>query len=78
MLQKTSLGERCAPCNFVLLVMLGGTLGLPHRVPGGVPNLVDYGKINVETNLIDMETLRNMDVPLVSSLLTLKRLHTFS
>ena len=32
----------------------------------------------IQVHLIDMETLRNIDIPLVSSLLTLKRFHTFS
>ena len=61
----------------------------PHCVLRCVPNEIDYGKINVEANsgtavytrmndLIDMQTLRNIDVPLVSSYLTLTRFDTFS
>ena len=52
-------------------------------------NEIDYGKINVKTNsciynythqnnLNDIEILRNISIPQVSSLLTLKRFHTLS
>ena len=47
MLLKASSGKRCAPRNFVTL---GCTLCSPHRVLRRIPNEIDYGKINVETN----------------------------
>ena len=50
-LLNASSGEHCAPCNFVLLVTLGGTcVCLIVYLPHCVPNETDYGKINVETN----------------------------
>ena len=60
----------------------------PHCVPRCAPNEIDYGKIKCwnkfmyscihENDLIDMETLWNINVPLVSPLLTVKIFHTFS
>ena len=56
---------------------------MPNFVPRYVSNEIDYGKKNVEinsgihqNNITDMEILRNIDVPLVFSLLTLKRFQT--
>ena len=50
MLSKASSGERCAPHNFVLLVMLQGTPCLPRHVSHHVRNEIDHGKISFETN----------------------------
>ena len=41
-------------------------------------NRFTYGCCINQNKLIDMETLRNIDVPLMSSLLTLKRFQNFS
>ena len=56
---------------------------MPNCVPRYVSNEIDYGKKNVEINsgihqinITDMEILRNIDVPLVFSLLTLKIFQT--
>ena len=57
-----------------------------HCVPRFAPNEINYGtkcqnKFTYscihQKNLIDMETLRNIDVPLVSSLLTWKKFYLF-
>ena len=45
-LLKASSGKRCVLRNFVLLVTLGSTYFAPLHT-----NKIDYGKINVETNL---------------------------
>ena len=52
----------------------------PHCVPRRASNEIDYGKINIKTNSRTTVPTRtkNIDVSLVSSLLTLKRFHTFS
>ena len=62
-LLKASSGEHCAPRNFVLLLTLRCT-----RVP------------LIETNLGTAVSTRMilLDVPMVSSLLHLERVHTFS
>ena len=51
-LLKANSGEHCAPCNFVLLMTLGGTHVhlIVYLVPRCASNEIDYGKINVETN----------------------------
>ena len=50
-LLKASSGECFAPFNFVLLVTLGRYTCSPYCVPRCVANEIDYGKVNVETNL---------------------------
>ena len=47
---KASSGEHCVPHNFVFLVALGGTRVCLIVYLVVVPNKIDYGKINVETN----------------------------
>ena len=49
MLLKASSGKHYVRHNFALLVRLGDTC-FPHCVSCHVPNEIDYGKINVETN----------------------------
>ena len=76
MLLKASSGECCAPRNFLLRRYTCS----PHRVPQHVPNEIDYVKINVETNLSTAVSTRmtSLDVPMVPSLLRLKRFYTSS
>ena len=86
-LLKASSGEHCASRNFVLLVALGGTCVclIAYLVvctkwnrlwKDRCWNKFTYNCIHLN-DLNDLETLRNMNVPLVYSLLTLKRFHTF-
>ena len=51
-LLKANSGEHCAPCNFVLLMTLGGTHVhlIVYLVPRCASNEIDYGKINIKTN----------------------------
>ena len=67
----------CAPCDVRRYTCL------PHCVPCHVPNEIDYGNINFETNSgtavsTRMTLVRNIAIPLMSSLFTLKRFHIFS
>ena len=50
MLLKASSGECCAPRNFGLLMMLGGTCVYLIMYLIVYQMKVDYGKINFETN----------------------------
>ena len=86
-LLKASSGEHCAPCSFVLFVTLRDTcvcltmyltFAKWNRLwKDEYWNKFTYSCIH-QNDLIDMEILRNIEVLLVSSLLTLKRFHTFS
>ena len=74
MLLKTSLRTLCAPCNFVLVVTLGGAgKHSPHCVPHYAPQ-GNNEKINVETNLHKAVFTRTTSV---SSLLILKKIHVY-
>ena len=70
------------PHNFVLLVTLGGA-HVPHRVPSEIDKWKDKlwkdetnSGTGIQNDLIGMKILKNIDVPLMSSLITLKRFHT--
>ena len=84
-LLKASWGEHCAPHNFVLFTRLAGTRS-SYTLQCTKWNRLWKDKCwNKFTNtcirqndLNKIKILRNIDIPLVSSLLTLTKFHTFS
>ena len=67
---EASSGECCVPCNFRRYQFS------PHRVwKDKCWKKFSYSSIH-QNDLMAMETLRNTDIPLVSSLLTLKKKFT--
>ena len=91
---KASSGENYAPHNFVFLLMFTCSFSHMFTSSSTSSctkwnrlwkdnywNKFRYSCIcqnKTWRHVTDMETLRNIDIPLVSSLLTLKRFHTFS
>ena len=82
MILKANSGECCATHNFVLLVMFTWFCTLQCTKWNRFWKDKCWHKFRYscihQNNLIDMEALRNIDIPLVSSLLPLKRFHIFS